>query len=111
MEKVKQFLEALKNDPKFAELMDREQPKTALMLSFGSQIFSRSQWSGWGQAPANTILNLFWKAHIPTAVLTEEGVRNGELARYDRILLYRTSHLPQDVFDRFSPNRIPRGPN
>ena len=80
--------------------LDREQPKTALMLSFGSQIFSRSQWGGWGQAPANTILNLFWKAHIPTAVLTEEGVRNGELARYDRILLYRTSHLPQDVFDR-----------
>ena len=28
MEKAKQFLEALKNDPKFAELMDREQPKT-----------------------------------------------------------------------------------
>ena len=79
--------------------LDREQPRTALMLSFSTQIFNRSYWGGYGNSQANAILNLFWKANIPTAIITEEAVRNGELAKYDRILLYRTSHLPQDVFD------------
>lgn len=80
--------------------LEREQPKTALMLSFGSQIFNRSYWGGYGNSSANTILNLFWKANIPTAIITEETIRKGELANYDQILLYRTSHLPQDVFDK-----------
>ena len=80
--------------------LDREQPKTALILSFGSQIFSSSHWGGYGCSDANTILNLFWKANIPTAIITEENIRQGELAKYDQLLLYRTSHLPQDVFDK-----------
>ena len=80
--------------------LEREQPKTALILSFGSQIFSKSHWSGYGGADANAILNLFWKANIPTTIITEEEIRNGDLKKYDTLLLFRTSHLPQDVFSK-----------
>ena len=79
--------------------LDREPRKAALLTSFGSQIFDNCYWGGWGRQAQNAVLSLLWRANIPTAILSEENIRMGELDRYDQLFLHKTTRLPQDIFD------------
>ena len=80
--------------------LDRDKNKSALLISVGTQVFSRSRWGGYGCEPANIVLDLLWKAQIPSGIVTEETILNGELSQYDRLFLHQTSHIPADVREK-----------
>ena len=82
--------------------LDRDKNKSALLISFGTQIFSRSRWGGYGCEPANIVLDLLWRAQLPASIVTEETILQGELDKYDRLFLHQTSHMPENVRDKIA---------
>lgn len=82
------------------QCLERPRNQSAMLLSMGSQTFDRQIWSGYGRAPANAFLNLLWKAHIPTDVVFEESIRDGDLKNYRLLFINGINYLPQSVFDK-----------
>lgn len=77
----------------------REECQVSLLLSSASQIFGSQNWGGFGYTSENSLLDLLWKAHLPTNVIFEDTIRKDDSWQKSRLLVLGTvTHLPDDVF-------------
>lgn len=81
----------------------REERPVSLLLSSASQIFGRQCWGGYGFSEENALLNILWKANLPSNVVFEDTLRkDSEWEKCKILVLGTTTHLPEDVFRKIS---------
>jgi len=82
--------------------LNRAPRKCAMLLSFGSQLFGRKIWGGYGGTSGFGYYAALQMAHIPTDIIFDENIQRGDLNKYKVLFMHNTTHLPKSVFDKIT---------
>lgn len=80
--------------------LDHTKKPCAFLLSFGSQLFGRQTWGGYGYSSGNGYYAVLNMAHLPADIIFDESILNDRLKDYKILFMHGISHLPQGVFDK-----------
>ena len=79
--------------------MEREKTPVSMLLSSAGQIFGSRKWGGYGYLPENEMLNLLWKAGLPSNIIFEDHIRRSDDWKQCKLLVIATAKfLPEDVY-------------
>ena len=79
--------------------MQREKTPVSMLLSSAGQIFGSRKWGGYGHLPENEMLNLLWKANLPSNIIFEDTIRQNDDWKESKLLVIATAKfLPEDVY-------------
>ena len=79
--------------------MEREKTPVSMLLSSAGQIFGSRKWGGYGYQPENEMLNLLWKAGLPSNIIFEDHIRKNDDWKQCKLLVIATAKfLPEDVY-------------
>ena len=80
--------------------MEREGRPVSMLLSSAGQIFGGQRWGGYGYSLENGMLNLLWKANLPSNIIFEDTIRqNHEWKKCRLLVIASAKFLPEDVFN------------
>ena len=106
--KQPQLYEALKNYSEkilipygpMINKLERTQNECALLISTASQMFGPPSVWDWGTGSVNGYYVALQMAHIPTSIVFEESILDGDLDKYKILFMHNTDFLPQSVYDK-----------
>jgi len=79
--------------------MKRENRPVSMLLSSAGQIFGAQRWGGYGYCLENGMLNLLWKANLPSNIIFEDTIRqNHDWKKCKLLVIASAGHLPEDIY-------------
>ena len=79
--------------------MERETRPVSMLLSSAGQIFGAQHWGGYGFSVENAMLNLLWKANLPSNIIFEDTIRQNHGWKKCKLLVIASAgHLPEDIY-------------